>query len=729
MLLATSRNHDLRRLGRGLWTSIGEDPQLRLRRFRGGPSLVVVELTGQTETLDAAVYVRGVQGYAEEARIDFPDARRLLLVVHLAGVAADGVRVDPTDRAGVRFAMQWWACRSIASAQALIARRIALSPGLVPSLVGPDPGFATTTRLRMPRIGQADLSESLGQVWAAAAAAARDAPLSGAAGSRTLSFVTPVYDTPPTYLDALRESVRSQGHGVELILSDDGSTRPDTRAWLDAAMGDPALKVLRSAHNCGVAAATNAALEAASGDWVGLVDHDDMLSPFAVDRLRRALADHPGAGFVFTDEVIVDAEGRAASIYCKPAFDPVLLSGVNYVNHLSLYRRDRLRAIGGLRDGYQGSQDYDLLLRYCRGLSSEEILHVPYPAYQWRQLPTSLSHAGREAAVTAARRVLTEQYAGLAGPVRVEPAPLLPDLHRLRFTVPPQPRISVVIPNRDSHALIVRLLDDLCRRTAQQPFEIIIVDNGTTDAKVLALYERYRAEQGLRVDIRPEPFNFSRMVNRGVAMARGDAILLLNNDVSVLAPDWLDEMSSCLAYPDVGIVGAKLLYPNRTIQHAGVVLGLGGLAGHWYYKAAETEPGQMGRLAVRNAMTVVTAACMLVTRRCWDDAGPFDEVAFPVAYNDVDFCARARAAGHGVVWTPFATLLHHESATRGADIFGEKARRFQQEKERLAARHGTATFDDPCFNPWLSRHRSHPRFHGRSSLPAPRSFLGGLPAG
>jgi GT2 family glycosyltransferase len=241
---------------------------------------------------------------------------------------------------------------------------------------------------------------------------------------------------------------------------------------------------------------------------------------------------------------------------------------------------------------------------------------------------------------------------------------------------------------------------------------------------VHALYARWTRTRPFRAEIREESFNFARMVNRGVAMAQGDAILLLNNDVSVMEPDWLDEMIACLAYPGAGIVGAKLLYPNRTIQHAGVILGLGGLAGHWFYKAAETEPGPMGRLAVRNSMTVVTAACMLITRACWEDTGPLDEERFAIAYNDVDFCARASARGHGVIWTPFATLFHHESASRGSDMYGEKLRRFKGEQASLSERHGTARFDDPCYNPWLARHRSRPRFQALGTLPEPRHFHG-----
>jgi GT2 family glycosyltransferase len=729
VLILARPNGDARALGGGRWRAAGPDPQLRLGRLPGGPRFAVVEIeAGDGEPLDAAVYLRGRGGFDEARRIDLPGPR-LLLVVSLAGEAAAGVRIDPTDAEGAEFRMRWWTRRTRAGLRRLVAARLADRPGLVPTLIGPDPGLAGLPGGRA-RLG-GGWTEDLGHVWALAAAEARAAP---PPEGPTLSFLTPVHDPEPEWLDGLRDSVLAQGPGVELVLSDDGSGRPDVRAWLDAhgpggARARPGLTVLRAATNRGVAAATNAALAVATGDWVGLIDHDDLLSPFAVDRIRRALAAAPDTLFLYSDEAIVDARGRPVGLYAKPAFDPALLSGVNYVNHLSLYRRDRLAALGGLAEGFQGSQDYELLLRYLggadgAGVGAGAILHLPYPAYQWRQTPGSLSHARRDAATEAARRALGLHYGRAVGPATVEPATLLPDLHRLRFRDGPRPRVSVVIPNRDSPALIGRVLEDLFERTAHVPVEVIVVDNGTADPATRAIYDRWTAARGLRVDLRPEPFNFARMANRGASLARGDAILLLNNDIAVLEPGWLDEMLECLAYPGTGIVGAKLLYPDRSIQHAGVILGLGDLAGHWFYKDRETEPGPMGRLAVRNGLTVVTGACMLVTRACWEDAGGMDEARFAVAYNDVDFCARARARGHGVIWTPFATLIHDESASRGSDMVGEKARRFRREKQALAERHDTARFEDPAYSPWHARRRSRPRFVRRETLPGGRHFHG-----
>lgn len=724
MKFRTAVNDQMRCIGPALWETTGPDPQLHLARGRLGPRYAVVELEALDRPLDAAVYLRRDGRLSEDGRVDFPECRRLLTAIDLAeGPAREGVRIDPAEHPDCRFRMRVTGRRTRGGLARLLRARLAETPGLTVNLIGPERRLGPRVgRLRLPAIGRPGLGETLARIWELAALEAGQHPLPAPDGVE-ISFLVPVYNAEPAWLDRLLASVQDQAPGAELVLADDGSTDPETAFWLATHDRVPGLTVLRAARNRGIAHATNRALAAARGRWVGLVDHDDALEPHAVDRLRRAFARHPDAVFFYTDEVIADAAMRPVSAFWKPAFDPVLLSGVNYVNHLSLYRRDRLAALGGLREGFDGSQDYELVLRYTRGLAAGQIRHIPYPAYRWRQRAESVSHSARGQATARARAALAEHLGTLIGPTDVAPA-LLDDLHRPRFVRRGRPFVSIVIPNRDSHDLIARLLADLAERTAYRDFEVIVVDNGSTDPRVPELYARMARRMGLSAEIRPEPFNFAAMVNRGAAMARGDALLLLNNDISVIEPDWLDEMVECLGYPGTGIVGARLLYPNDTVQHAGVVLGLGGLAGHWYYKADPTDRGEMGRLAVRNAMTAVTGACMLVTRTCWESLGGMDAAHFAVAYNDVDLCARARQAGYGVLWTPFATLYHHESASRGSDLIGEKARRFQREKAALAERHATASVLDPCLSPWYSRYQSRPRLVVGDRLPEPRTFLG-----
>jgi GT2 family glycosyltransferase len=400
----------------------------------------------------------------------------------------------------------------------------------------------------------------------------------------------------------------------------------------------------------------------------------------------------------------------------------VLLSGVNYVNHLSLYKKDRLQKVGGLRNDFEGSQDYDLLLRYTAGLNGNEIIHLPYPGYLWRRDGDSYSIRQLDNSTHNARKALAEHYRNDDGPKEIGRA-VSPNLHRVRFDVGRSewPLVSVVIPSFNSIGLISRILDDLTSKTDYPSLEIIVVDNGTTDTDVLALYERYRHGRiPFRAIISKEPFNFSRSVNRGIAASTSNYVLLLNNDIEVIEAGWLKEMVSCFEYQNVGIVGAKLLYPDRSIQHAGVIAGLGGLAGHWFVGQEENYPGPMGRLFVRQSLSIVTGACMLISRKCLQALGPFDEKNFAIAYNDVDYCLRATKAGFRVIWTPFATLIHHESASRGSDERPDKIERFENDKKKLREIHNTQDFDDRAFNPWLSKNRSNPAPVRLKSLPPAR---------
>lgn len=547
--------------------------------------------------------------------------------------------------------------------------------------------------------------------WMIGAAALEEAgdPLAPA-GDVHLSLIVPVHDADPAHLDALLASVLDQdADRCELIFSDDASSNPATRAWLAAHEGVARVTIVHSEQNRGIAETTNAGIHVARGAWVGFLDHDDVLCPFAVARIARALASRPRAKFLYTDEVITNEHLIPTGFFLKPDWDPVLLSGMNYVNHLSLYRRDRLLEIGLLEKSFDGSQDYELLLRYTHALADDEIVHLPYPAYAWRRGRKSYSVTHLERATRNARKAISRQWGG-GGELEVTDS-VAGQLHRPRFDLRRNawPLVDVVIPNRDSFELISTVLRGLEEGTDYPDMRVFIVDNGTTDPRTLALYERMRdGKIPFRADIEVEPFNFARSINKGIARTDAEIVVLLNNDIEILEPNWLKELVSCFEYPNVGIVGAKLLYPDRTLQHAGVIAGFGGLAGHWYHGAPSDHAGHMGRLWVRQSMTVVTAACMAISRECLERVGAFDAERFAVAYNDVDFCLRAHAAGFRTVWTPFATLVHHESASRGSDETPANIERFRREQDALRTRHGTDVFQDPAINPWYSRTHSHP---------------------
>lgn len=538
-----------------------------------------------------------------------------------------------------------------------------------------------------------------------------------------LAFVAPTYNTRPEYLDALLASLRMQPMGAwELILTDDGSTSQATLDWFDSHADVPALRIVRAIENRGIAAASNAGLAVARAPWVGLIDHDDALAPWAVDRILRCLDGAPDCQFLYTDEVITDGDLKPVGVFLKPAFDPVMLSGVNYINHLSLYRRDRLLAIGGLREGFEGSQDYDLLLRYTRDLKASQCLHLPYPAYIWRRDGGSYSSRFMQRATAHARAALAEAY-GEGGDLVEVSAAVDPNLHRVRFDLDRAmwPMVSIIIPSRNQFAMINRLLGDLVRTTNYPNFEIIVIDNGSTDPEVLDLYDSLRAGSvPFRAVVQTEAFNFARLVNKGMALAKGDLFLLLNNDIEPIEPGWIEEMVACFQYENVGIVGAKLLYPDDTIQHAGVIVGFGGYAGHWYLNSPKDFTGPMARLAVRQSLSCVTGACMMVSRALIERIGPMDEERFAVAYNDVDLCMRAVEQGVRVIWTPFACLRHHESATRGSDETPENIARFQREKDNLKSRHATDRYSDFAISPWYTKDRSSPGLDLLTELPGPR---------
>jgi GT2 family glycosyltransferase len=721
------RRKGVERLGLDRWRGLDADPLFVFAPRLLAAPYIVFELANADRLLDPRIYVDHGRGFDPDEEIEL---RRTTGGVYVVALKSFGrvrrIRFDPSSYPS-QFEFRAFVAYSERSVRAFVGKRLreaAKGERPVPSceIVARGGDELAGLGLRATKIRSA--TQHFEQVIAMASqrfAAAE--PIAGA--EPLISFVCPIFDTPVDYLDALLDSFRIQKPGAwELVLVDDGSTSMETIARLDCLDATQSMRLIRSPSNGGIAAATNLGLAAARGAWVGFIDHDDALAPFAVDALVETIEKHPRAQFVYTDEIVADAKLEPKSYFLKPAFDPVLLSGVNYINHLSLYRRERLSRIGGLRAGFDGSQDYDLLLRYLAGATAEEIVHLPYPAYLWRRDGKSYSVHFLEGATANARRALAEAYT-LEGETAAIEGALDDNLHRVLLPPPGGgwPTVSIVIPSRDAYSLLSRLLNDLTRRTDYPHVDIVIADNGSTDPRVLDLYDEMRAAlPSFCAEIVEEPFNYARQANRGMRMARGDCILLLNNDVEVIDAGWLKEMVSCLAYPDTGVVGARLLYPNGTLQHGGVIVGLGSVAGHWFCGMPGEFRGPMGRLAVRQSLAAVTGACMLISRRCLEAVGDFDEENFAIAYNDIDFSLRAGRAGFRVVWTPFATLYHHESASRGSDETSANIERFRREQNALRAKYGLADYVDPAFNPWYSRDNGNPRLTLADRLPEGRHF-------
>jgi GT2 family glycosyltransferase len=701
------------------YESVTDDPRFVYRFWLRRPRFMVVFLESG-EKLDPKIYVDRGAGFDEASAIALPHegGSCVYAIAVTPPRRIKRIRIDPCS-SETRF--RYWADFAWnEDDKAALLESAKRDGGATPVH---DIVIDGTPETRKGRKSARSVAQHYAAVTALARRTAPPVAASQIQNGPLISFVVPVHNADARHLDDLLASFREQPAGAaELILSDDGSASPATLSWLSRHEQEAHVRILHSETNRGIAAATNAGIEIARGEWVGLMDHDDALSPCAVPLLAEVMRDHPDCQFIYTDEVITNAKLKPVAYHLKPAYDEVLLSGVNYINHLSCYRRDRLPKLGGLRAGYEGSQDYDLLLRYLRGLKPSEIKHLPYPAYRWRRTAAAFSARFMARATVAARKALAEHYR--RGDVEPEAGPAItPTLHRMRFeTLPRQwPGVSIVIPNRDSFPLMARLLADLKDKTDYPDLEIVVSDNGTTDPRVLRLYDEARKGPiPFTVDIEPTPFNFSRQINRGIARASGELVLLLNNDIEVIEPGWLREMVCCFDYPGTGIVGARLVYPNGRLQHAGVIVGLGGLAGHWFGGQRQSDPGPMARLHVRQSLTAVTGACMMISRACLAAVGGFDETDFGVAYNDVDFCLRAGALGFRTVWTPFATLVHRESASRGSDESNANRGRFERDKAALHRRHGTETYEDRAFSPWYGRNRGEPPLGRLDRLPKAR---------
>jgi GT2 family glycosyltransferase len=525
-----------------------------------------------------------------------------------------------------------------------------------------------------------------------------------------ISIVMPCYETPPEYLRAALTSIQNQLYpNWELCLVDDASPSDCVLPTLEPfKASDSRIRVMRREENGHIAAASNTALGMARGEWVILMDHDDLLHVNALLEIAIKVNKHPSAEIIYSDEDHIDGNGKRSHPYFKPDFDPDLLLGQNMVSHLGVYRRELLVSIGGFRKGFEGSQDHDLILRASAACDPGAIRHIPAVLYHWRQQagPQSFSEKHLEKCVLASRRAVTEHLCGKGINASVTPALLAPNFNRVHFPIPvPAPKVSILIPTRDRADLLDACIDGILHRTNYSDLEILVADNGSVEEATFRLFRKLGNHTNVRILALPGPFNYSRLNNQAALEATGEIILLLNNDVDVIGPEWLAEMVSHAIRPEVGAVGAKLLYKNDTIQHAGVVLGigwLGGVAGHFGVGAPRDEPGLFGSLALLRSVSAVTGACLAVRRELFSAVGGLDEENLAVAFNDVDFCLRLRERGYRNVWTPFAELYHYESVSRGDDLIGEKLARFQKEVAYMRQRWGAALDEDPYWNPHLS---------------------------
>ncbi|MEF2074017.1 glycosyltransferase family 2 protein [Consotaella aegiceratis] len=521
-----------------------------------------------------------------------------------------------------------------------------------------------------------------------------------------ISVVMPVYNTPAVLLDEAIQSVVDQIYPHwELCIADDSSTERHVRPMLERwSAREPRIKVAFREANGHISHATNSAFALASGEWIAMLDHDDLLRPHALAEIALEIARHPEAQLIYSDEDKIDEKGRRYDPYFKPDFSRELFRSQNYLNHLTVHRADNIRAVGGWRPGFEGSQDYDLSLRIFERIDMAAIRHVPKVLYHWRAVAGSTAAAGAEKgyAYMAGLRALEEHVERFGLPAKVEPAPETP-FYRLKFRVPePAPLVSLIIPTRDRVELLRGCVESIRTKTTYAPYEILIVDNGSEEEATLAYFKELEAADNVRVLPYDKPFNYSAINNFAVSEARGSLVGLINNDIVVISPDWLSEMVSWAAQPDVGCVGAKLYYADGTIQHAGIILGIGGVAGHSHKFFPREAHGYFARLKLAQNLSAVTGACLLVRKEVYEAVNGLNETALTVAFNDVDFCLRVREAGYRSVWTPYAELYHLESVSRGAEDVPEKMARFRSEVLYMMDTWDKALTTDPFYSPHLT---------------------------
>lgn len=518
-----------------------------------------------------------------------------------------------------------------------------------------------------------------------------------------ISILVPVYNAKPEHLKAALASVRAQTHERwELCIADDASTRPEVREIiLEATRSDSRVKHVFRPINGHISQASNSALELATGDFITLLDQDDLLAPHALSVMANEVRQYPNATIVYSDEDKVDDRGWRSSPHFKPDWNHTLLLSQNYVCHLLMIRRTLVHAVGGFRLGYEGAQDHDLLLRCVEHTPPENIRHIPQVLYHWRAHASSTAKTldSKPYAQMNGRRAVQEHLdrTGIKAKVTLDGL-----FYRVNYApLTKWPKVSVVIPTRDKPDLLRQCVSSVLTRTNYEDIEFLIVDNGSTDPEAVARLGRFASDSRVRLIRDESPFNYSALNNFAVTQSTGEVICLLNNDIEVIQPGWLQEMVVSLLQPEVGIVGCRLYYPNGTLQHAGVIVGLGGDAGHIFRGQHRHDPNYMYRPMLRHELSAVTAACLVTRRETFEQLNGLD-TSFSVAFNDIDYCLRARKKGWKVIYSPYAELIHHESASRGRDKSHKQRTRLADERARFVERHSDFIDYDPAYNPNLT---------------------------
>ncbi len=525
----------------------------------------------------------------------------------------------------------------------------------------------------------------------------------------TFSILVPLYNTPERFLREMIESVTAQTYGKwELCLADGSDDAHDFvgRICQEYRQKDSRIKYQKLAKNEGISGNTNECYKMATGNYIALFDHDDLLHPCALFAYMQAICEKD-ADYIYCDEATFKGNSinHMITLHFKPDFAPDNLLANNYICHFSVFSRELLESGELFRSQFDGSQDHDMILRLTA--KAKHIVHVPRILYYWRSHKGSVASSidAKTYAIDAAKGAVADHLTRLGyRNFEIESTRAFATIFRIKYELTSRPLVSIIIPNKDHVDDLSRCVESIINLSTYDNYEIVIVENNSETAEIRTYYEEISRHPRVQVVEYKGDFNYSKINNFGVQYAKGEYLLLLNNDTEVITPDWMEELLMYAMRKDVGVVGAKLYYPDKTIQHAGIVIGLGAhrTAGHTHYRIPEANVGYMGRLCYAQDVTAVTGACMMVSKALYEELGGLDE-SFTVALNDVDFCLRVREKGFLNIFTPFAELYHYESKSRGSDKKDERALRYQQESDRFRVKWADALAKgDPYYNPNFS---------------------------
>lgn len=711
----------------GVWTSVGEDPQFvcefPLIDLHTGWYMITLDIECSSVFDTAKFYVNLGNGYLEDESIKMPyQSRKICKRIVKFDRKALGIRFDPMTSEG-QFSIREFTVSPVTfnfAENRMITKLMRWNPSNHEDTISATrqmlkqqakqggQKYQTVLERKYSALFANPMRSHNYSMWIENVEVAETptennvVKIDGTDARPMISVVVPTYNSDVDLLNAAIQSVVTQSYSHwQLCISDDGSESTATKEAIESwVQKDRRITAVFGQESSGIANNTNSALQLATGEFCAFLDHDDLLADHALYEVARTIVDNPELKLVYSDEDKIDSTGARVDPHFKPGWNPDLLLSQNYICHLVVLRRDVIQQVGGCRTGFEGAQDHDLLLRVMEVVTAEEVQHIPKILYHWRMAEGSTASVASAKTYTTDSGVaaITDHLSRIESSASVE-AGKYPNTYRVRWNLPTTaPKVSIIIPTRDRLDILSQCIGSVLQLTDYPNYEIIVVDNESTEPSTLDYFEQLKAQDNVSILRYEGEFNYSAINNFAVSQASGSVITMMNNDIEVIEKDWLCEMAGHAIRPEIGCVGAKLLYKNNMVQHAGVILGIGGVAGHAHKYFDAESAGYFSRLHLTQNMSAVTAACLTVEKSLYEQVGGFNENDLKVAFNDVDFCLRVRALGLRNVWTPYALLYHHESVSRGHENTHEKQARFRNEALFMQQQWGELLESDPAYN-------------------------------